>query len=458
MQLLWFLLGLSVGLCFLVWRQVAANARQKLMLKKNRQRSWPDGGSLTSQLSSPIADQDHPVKSLEDQLEECRQILQSAPLGYLQVDDENQLLWCNAQASFLLHIEQPLRGYADGPQLLLELVRSYELDHLIDQTRQTQKPCQQEWVLHSVSPDPANLSERPSYPLRGYGFPLNRGEVGVFLENRQEFFSLTQQRDRWTSDVAHELKTPLTSIRLVAETLKPRVDASLQGWLDRLLNEAIRLGNLVEDVLHISRLEGQNFQGLNTKMVNLPHLIHVAWQSLEPLARVKHLQLTYKGPDHLLIQLDEALMHRALINLMDNAVKYSPPRQLIEVQIKTEKATNTSLEQANCPNIIIEIIDAGSGFLEKDLPYIFERFYRADPARSRITPNVGTIPKQSSDPTSDGTSNGTGLGLAIVRQIVEAHQGTVLANNHPDTGGGWLKIYLPGKLLQSSTHSYWTLD
>ena len=457
MQFLWFLLGLLVGLCLLVWRQVAANARLKALLRKFRVSSWSDALSFTSQLANAIAGQERHIKGLEDQLDEYRQILQAAPVGYIQVDDENQLIWCNAQASHLLSIEQPMRGYAAGPQLLLELVRSYELDHLIDQTRQTQKPCQQEWVLHSVSPDPADISERPSYPLRGYGFPLSGGEVGVFLENRQEIFILTQQRDRWTSDVAHELKTPLTSIRLVAETLKPRVAPSLQGWLDRLLNEVIRLGDLVEAVLNISRLQGQNFQGLNTKVVDLPDLIHVAWQSLEPLARVKHLQLAYKGPDHLLMQLDESLMHRALINLMDNAVKYSPPRQLIEVRVSDEKI-KTSSGKAICQNIIIEIVDAGSGFLEKDLPYIFERFYRADPARSRISPNAGIIPKPPPHPMAEGTSSGTGLGLAIVRQIVEAHQGTVLANNHPDTGGGWLKIYLPGKLLQSSTHSYGTLD
>ncbi len=429
-----------------------AEARMKMLLRKLRADSWAEGLSFTSQLSSAIAGQERQIKELKEQLGQYRQILQSAPLAYIHVDDENQLIGCNTQASLLLDIEQPVLVQDTRPRLLLELVRSYELDQLIDQTRHTQKLCQQEWVLHSVSPDPADISERPSYPLRGYGFPLNRGEVGVFLENRQEVFILTQQRDRWTSDVAHELKTPLTSIRLVAETLKSRVDPALQGWMDRLLNEAIRLGDLVEDVLNISRLEGQKLQGLNTKVVDLPHLINVVWQSLEPLARVKHLQLTYEGPDHLLIELDESLMHRALINLMDNAVKFSPPRQVIEVRVNEEKSDDSS-EKSISPHILIEIMDAGPGFLEKDLPYIFERFYRADPARSRASRDGVGGAKLPSASSSGGASSGTGLGLAIVRQIVEAHQGTVIANNHPDTGGGWLKIYLPGKLLKSLTNS-----
>jgi two-component system phosphate regulon sensor histidine kinase PhoR len=106
--------------------------------------------------------------------------------------------------------------------------------------------------------------------------------VGVFLENRQEAALLVQQRDRWTSDVAHELKTPLTSIRLVAETLQSRIDPKLKVWVDRLINETLRLSNLVEDLLNLSRLQGQQSQGLNPKPVDLPQLIQAAWLSLEP--------------------------------------------------------------------------------------------------------------------------------------------------------------------------------
>jgi two-component system phosphate regulon sensor histidine kinase PhoR len=364
-----------------------------------------------------------------------RSLLHQAPIGYIQVDDENQLMWCNSTASRLLGIAYGNQEPSDTPRLLLEWVRSYELDHLIEQTRQTQTPQQEEWTLNLVSPDPLHPNEGVSYPLRGYSIPLVAGQVGVFLENRQEAVTLMQQRDRWTSDVAHELKTPLTSIRLVAETLRSRVDVDTQSWVDRLLNEILRLSNLVEDLLNLSRLESGGGTGLNLKPTELPQLIFSAWYSLEPLAQVKRLELEYQGPSELTIAIDEALIHRVLINLMDNAIKYSPAETLIKVCVsQSNELTDT---RTGSSGVHIEVIDQGAGFKEVDLPYIFSRFYRADPARSRIS--LLNFPPE----TEGRGSNGTGLGLAIVQQIVDAHCGYVTARNHPDTGGGWLTLTLP---------------
>ncbi|PSN17235.1 PAS domain-containing sensor histidine kinase, partial [filamentous cyanobacterium CCP5] len=293
----------------------------------------PSSAEITWQLSKVIADSSQKIRACEDENQAMRQVLEVAPIGYLQVDEETRLLWCNAQASHLLGIQPPMQEPSQQPRLLLELVRSFELDSLIDMTRQRQSLQQRDWVLYRVFPDPFHPRHEPTYPLRGYGVPLARGQVGIFLENRQEANQLIQQRDRWTSDVAHELKTPLTSIRLVAETLRSRVDISLQGWLDRLLNETIRLGNLVEDLLNLSRLGGEDFQGLNLKPVDLPQIIQTTWQSLEPLARVKHIDLVYEGPSELLINLDQALFHRVLVNLIDNAIKHSPPHADIYVRL-----------------------------------------------------------------------------------------------------------------------------
>ena len=216
-----------------------------------------------------------------------------------------------------------------------------------------------------------------------------------------------------------------------------------QSWIDRLLNETIRLSNLVEDLLNLSRLGGNDFQGLNPKTIDLPQLVQAAWQSLEPLAMVKHLQLDYTGPSQLWSKLDESLTYRMMINILDNAIKHSPPQGVIQVKLTAESDTTPTL---------LEVIDSGSGFSDKDLPYIFERFYRADPARSRDESPLGKhsnlISERPSEPSVGKQKGGTGLGLSIVRQIVEAHQGSIQALNHPDTGGAWLKVYLPAKLRQ----------
>lgn len=397
-------------------------------------------------VSVTVADPPFPLPSAADSsaqgsvLMELRSLLHRAPIGYIQVDEENQLMWCNGTASRLLGITYGNQEPSNNPRLLLEWVRSYELDHLIEQTRHSQTPHQEDWTLNLVSPDPLHPNEGVSYPLRGYSVPLVNGQVGVFLENRQEAVTLMQQRDRWTSDVAHELKTPLTSIRLVAETLRNRVDSSLHTWFDRLLNEILRLSNLVEDLLNLSRLESSGGTGLNLKQTELPQLIVSAWHSLEPLAQVKQLALDYEGPTDLLVTLDEALIHRVLINLLDNAIKYSPSEAMIWVRVSVQETTADMRSGGNA-TVQIEVIDQGQGFKETDLPYIFSRFYRADPARTRV-------PLPGGGPAKDGMgatvgSGGTGLGLAIVQQIVDAHCGYVTARNHPDTGGGWLTLNLP---------------
>ena len=455
MAFLWFLLGLVIGLGVLSWYHIQLTRQLRFLMSSFQpqvsRRSLVSVWRLRREFAASVDAQE----ALLTDLETWKHLALAAPIGILQVDEENQLIWCNAQAGQLLSIQPP---NSPTRRLLLELVRSYELDQLIEQTRVLRKPCQSDWTFHPVCADPSQLSRQMPRPLRAHSLPLNNGCVGVFLESRQEAVLLAQQRDRWISDVAHELKTPLTSIRLVAETLQLRLESPLRDWIDRLLDETIRLSSLVQDLLDLSQLEANPHPNLRCRTVDLTKLIQSAWFGLEPLARKKQLQLDYVGPDRLLIQLDESRIHRVLLNLLDNAIKYSPPQQAIRVQaslINTDRSVPNQLVQ-------LDVIDAGLGFPSDALPYVFDRFYRADPSRSRShaeveiakTYAVGKNTATSSSASSDGvqstkgthavpTSSGSGLGLAIVRQIVEAHQGSVQANNHPETHGGWLQVFLP---------------
>jgi two-component system, OmpR family, phosphate regulon sensor histidine kinase PhoR len=459
-----FLLGLLIGVVLLIWQRVRLNARLKQILQKLQSPASSSPFPLASQVSLAIAQQRRDQAQLRQEIDALRYILQSAPVAYLQVDDENRLLWCNSNAGAILGIN-PLPSWPK-PRLLLELVRSYELDDLIEQTRNANQICQSNWTFYPTSADPTNLSEQPAMTLQGYGLPLSNNQVGVFLENRQEIAALIQQRDRWTSDLAHELKTPLTSIRLVAETLQTRLDPSLRTWVDRLINETVRLSTLVQDMLDLSQMQRGSTRSLQLSSTDLVHLIHSVWHSLEPLARRKHLNLDYRGPKQLLMQLDEARIYRLLINLLDNSIKYSPVDQPIRVKLTEQEA----IDAAGPSFVCLEVIDYGPGFPEKALPQVFERFYRADPSRSRLIPadelavNRGRTAAQSGpalglaaspgssahqlddrqEDNRDGPSQGgSGLGLSIVRQIVEAHQGSVSAGNHFETGGAWLQVRLP---------------
>jgi two-component system phosphate regulon sensor histidine kinase PhoR len=429
----------------LVWQQSRSNARLKRLLREFGAPDQDVNFSAVTQLSRALAHQQRQLEQLQEDVQTYEQVLQIAPVGYLQVDDENRLLWCNAQARSLLGIsgDHP----SAKPRLLLELVRSYELDDLIEQTRTAGKPCQSHWTFYPVSADPSRLSEQQAYAVRGYGIPITDNQVAIFLENRQEAMTLLQQRDRWASDLAHEFKTPLTSIRLVAETLQLRLEPALRVWIDRLINETVRLSNLVQDLLDLNRMERCSFETLQLQTVNLVGLLHSVWEMLEPLSREKHLHLDYQGPDNLLMQIDPARIHRLLMNLLDNSIKYSPIDSTIQVRVALESASDRPVPERTTAQeaiVRIDVIDAGLGFPEKALPHVFERFYRADPARARyLETDAPDEAIERHNPFDWYAQGGSGLGLAIVRQIVEAHRGSVSARNHPETGGAWLQVRLP---------------
>ncbi|HEY9630164.1 MAG TPA: PAS domain-containing sensor histidine kinase [Coleofasciculaceae cyanobacterium] len=458
MAILEFLLGLGIGLLLLWWQRSRSDARLENLARKLRPDVIDSPFSSTSQLALAIGHQQKAQQQLEQQIETYRQVIQLAPAAYLQVDDENRFIWCNQQAQVMLGITPEI--YPAKPRLLLELVRSYELDELIEQTRNTGKLCQSEWIFYPASADPLNLCVQESCALRGHGIPLRENQIGIFLENRQEAMNIMEQHDRWASDLAHELKTPLTSIRLVAETLQSRLEAPLKGWVDRLINETVRLSNLVEDLLDLSRIERGSPSPLQLKPTDLIGLIYSVWNSLEPLAREKQVSLEYLGPEQLIMALDQPRFHRLLVNLLDNSIKYSPPQHPIRVAVSLQPSHSEIDEAQDYSHLItpetptslyLDVIDYGSGFPEKALPHVFERFYRADPSRSRLSvPSVGVIAKtvlsnwsQSSNGAEGQSQGGSGLGLAIARQIVEAHQGSIQASNHPETGGAWLQVQLP---------------
>ena len=435
MTLLAFILGLAVGIGFYFWQQ----HRRRIQLGGILELLPVDGGSdsfsVTYRLRRAIAVANEHRAILEQQVDTCQQLLQVAPLGYLQVDEDNHLLWCNQQARQLLQIDRWQPGQV---RLLLELVRSYELDQLIEQTRHQQKPASQEWVFHPPCVDGEAMSEVLPLTLRASGWPLPQGQVGVFLENRQPLVELSQSRNQWVSDLAHELRTPLTSIRLVAETLQGRLKPPENRWVEQLLQEINRLIDLVQNWLDLSHLQQNPSQSLTYQNVELRSLIGLAWQRLEPLAQQKQIDLIYNGPDHLFLKADQSRLTQVFLNLLDNSIKYSPIQAAIQVEVTPPQTTDIDTESFSAPDLIqIDIIDSGSGFSASDLPHVFERLYRGEVSRYREPVAESSL--------ISGRTSGSGLGLSIVQEIIQAHGGMVKARNHPETGGAWLQIQLPQK-------------
>jgi two-component system, OmpR family, phosphate regulon sensor histidine kinase PhoR len=452
MLLLAFFLGLAVGVgfCFWLWLEVNNYLNQvlnpsrsvtstKLPLKLAFNLPFPVASPWLAEITL-IKQQN---QSQQEKLQIYQDLLEYAPIGYLQVDEENQLLWCNQAAREMLYIQRWEPGKV---RLLLELVRSYELDQLIEQTRQCQKSQTGEWVFHPSCENAAAMLEIKSVVLRASSLSLPQGLVGVFLENRQSLLDVNQARDRAFSDLAHELRTPLTSIRLVVETLQDRLDPPLNRLVNRLMQEVDRLISLVENCLELTRLQTNPNIQLSFHPTEVRSLLKSVWESLEPIAQGRQLNLVYLGPESIWIDADQSRIYQVLLNLLDNSIKYSPTgaEVRIEVKILTHVKTVANNNSKAAPSLEINIIDSGVGFTNSDLPYIFERFYRGDMARTR--PSI--------ESAKSATTIGSGLGLAIVQQIIKAHGGSIKAMNHPDTGGAWLQLELPQVLTNPQSQEY----
>jgi len=409
------LIGLGIGLLctlLLLWQTRRRFRRELQQLGSLVHLAMPlhSPEQMLSLLSRYLRQQDLDWANQKQQLQNWQYLSQRLPWGYLRVDENNVVLECNPAAQRLLRISQ----WQPGIKLLLEWVRSYELDQLIEATRrqETAAPVQsREWIFY-----PSGGDGKP-IPLRAWGLLLPQAHVAIFLEDRLEAKMLAQQRDRWASDVAHELKTPLTSIRLLAETLQSRVDAAQAVWVERLLNETLRLSHLVQDLLELSALNLGAASRSQWRWVDLASLVQEAWQSLEPLAKPRHQELHLSGLSQIYLWGDEQRLYRLILNLLDNAVKYGKPDSPIHV-VLSEQGSQVQLE----------VYDHGPGLPEDQFELVFQPFYRTDTARAR-------------------SKGGTGLGLAIVRQIVEVHGGTIQLRNHPQTGGLWVQVELPRKHL-----------
>ncbi|MGI2907318.1 sensor histidine kinase [Tolypothrix sp. VBCCA 56010] len=442
MLVLVFFLGLAIGIGFWIWQQIQLNRYLGRVLRPFAPDSSKVMLPLIPRLRDEIALVEQHQQDLQQSLQTYEKVLDFAPVGYLQVDEENQLLWCNQQAREILYLQRWQPGQV---RLLLELVRSYELDRLIEQTRD-RSSCQiKEWVFHPSCENAAAMLELKSLALRASSLPLPNGQVGVFLENRQPLLDMNAARDRAFSDLAHELKTPLTSIRLVVETLQNRLESPLNRWVDRLMQEVDRLISLVHSWLELTKIETNPGIELHPEVVEVRSLIASVWATLEPIAQQHQLTLDSRGGENLWIKADKSRIYQVFLNLLDNSIKYSHPGTKIYVEAKIIPINNNYSDNSSPQSLEINIIDSGFGFSASDLPYVFERFYRGDTARTRESQPEGN--------SKTGIA-GTGLGLAIVKQIILAHGGSIKAMNHPETKGAWLQIVFPEVVANSQSQDY----
>ncbi len=219
----------------------------------------------------------------------------------------------------------------------------------------------------------------------------------VVLHDVTRLRTLERVRQDFVASVSHELKTPVTTIKGFIETL---LDGAVEDpeeaerFLRIAARQVDRLNAIIEDLLTLSRLEQASEKTeILMESILLEDVLRTAVEVCEPRASEKGVTISLDCPDGLRVEASPALLEQAVINLVDNAVKYSDPGN--SVQVGAERGAE---------GLVVWVRDHGSGIPAEHLPRLFERFYRVDKARSR-------------------TAGGTGLGLAIVKHIAQVHGG-----------------------------------
>ena len=332
--------------------------------------------------------------------------LQEAPGGWLLIDPLDAVQLINPRAERLL---QSTGASLLAAPPLAQLCSGPELAGMVASARLQRRLQRGGWALGDDD-------------LEAVALPGEQGWVAVHLQSRRSLEAQLEQQERWVSDVAHELKTPLTALLLVGDSLAARVTSDNAVLVERLQRELRRLQQMVGDLLELSRLENtMPRQDSRWAPVDLAELLEQVWSGLRPIAEPRQVALhwelrPYPGSSEPVLPLvwgDASRLHRALLNLLDNALRFSADGGRIEVTLRGGRDW-----------WLVAVRDHGPGLSEPDLLHMFERFYRGDPARAR------------------SQRGGSGLGLAIVQQIAVTHGGRVQAANHP-AGGALLELLLP---------------
>ena len=333
--------------------------------------------------------------------QQLREWIDAVPQGWLAIAPDDTIASANPRAESLLGCDlgAGLTGLA-----LANLEPGDEVMHLIELSRQKGISQRGRWGT-----GPCQLDLRV--------LPGRYGWVGLLLQDANLLDTQLQAQERWVSDVAHELKTPLTALMLVGDSLASGAEGRQAVLVERLQRELLRLQVLVSDLLDLTRLDNAAPGDADSSGVALDprDVLGSVWATLEPLAQERGVGLVVSpGRDQARLALvDPGRLHQALLNLLENALHYSPDGTAIDV----------TLEQRDrwC---LITVRDHGPGLSEADLERMFQRFYRGDPSRAR------------------SRRSGSGLGLAIVKQIALAEGGLIRASNHPE-GGAVLELLLP---------------
>lgn len=335
-------------------------------------------------------------------------VLGSMIEGVLAVDRRQRIVSLNRAAAELLGVDPS--GAPGRP--VQEIVRNADLRQFVLEAIDRGEPVEDDIVVRATR----------DRILRVRGTPLRdaSGEGGavVVVEDITDIRHLENVRRDFVANVSHELKTPVASIKGFVEILleeRAEDPADRRRFLEIVARQSDRLGTIIEDLLSLSRIEQAEGMGdLPVERVRLADVIAAVVAECGARAAERSIPLEVECPAELTADVNAPLLEQALLNLVDNAIKYSDAGRPVRIR---GGAAGDEVE--------LEVRDEGTGIAAEHLPRLFERFYRVDKGRSR---KLG----------------GTGLGLSIVKHIVGAHGGSVGVESTPGVGSRF-RIRLPSR-------------
>jgi two-component system phosphate regulon sensor histidine kinase PhoR len=393
--------------------------------------------SLARALNEMSAQLKARIEQITEEKSLLEAVLASATEGILVTDEHGAVLSANAALRGLFQAP-PSSPVAGRPSI--EVVRNPEVQEAIERTLRSGEETVREVAL--LGPAERRL-EAHFTPIRLHGGII--GSVGIFYDVT-EMRRMERMRRDFVANVSHELRTPLTAIRGCAETL---ADGALDDrdaarrFVGTIRSHAERLSALIDDLLSLSRIES-GAQAIRRVSQPILPIVESSVQVVEAAAAQKRIDIQTDVPDGLPdIPCDGTLIEQALVNLLDNAIKYTPEGGRVRITAKkTQSDEGRTMNAPPLPEspkdevhrssfivhrsggwVEIAVEDTGIGIPPEHLPRVFERFYRVDRARSRAL-------------------GGTGLGLSIVKHVAEAHGGSVRAESEVGKGSVF-KILLP---------------
>ncbi|MDD5128627.1 MAG: ATP-binding protein [Candidatus Omnitrophica bacterium] len=344
-------------------------------------------GLLAATLNKMAQDIEEKIREVATKNQHLEAIFNSMIEGVIVTDESSRVISINHAIESLFDA----KGAAIEGKFFLEGIRNSEISELINNAMNSAKLISKEVTLIMPVQRVVQVNVSPIFQQDKV-----TGSV-IVIHDITEIRRLETMRRDFVANVSHELKTPLTSIKGFVETLLEGAAEDRENrinFLKIINNHVDRLSNLINDLLELSHIESKEIELLKNRF-DLSSLVDEVVMGNKSQARKKGVEIKSDLPQGLEILADSGKIEQVLVNLVNNAIKYNKDKGFVRIY---------SEQLADTIKIVVE--DSGSGIPAKDIPRIFERFYRVDKARSR---ELG----------------GTGLGLSIVKHIIELHSGSV---------------------------------